>query len=253
MRKGIFSLSQVLLPAILVCTLCSSSLHAQRGASFLDNLRFGFGGGANAAHIIDLEGYKIYEDITGAETLNAYSGILQNISNQYFVQLEWYKEGFVLALKPGTYTYRFSKNNEIVFSQETLEQSTPYLLRYLGIPLEIRYNLDLQRFRPYAGLSAAYSHLLGSHDAANQSFIRPRFSAGAVAGTYMDLGYVILDLNLGYMAGLHNIASKADRFGTGGGQTFAQDDLLLNNFQINLSILFSLQKQKTRGGIECYY
>jgi len=229
------------------------SLQAQRGGSFLDHLRFGFGGGANAAHVIDLEAYNIFEDLTGEATENSYSGILQSIGNQYFVQMEWYNDRFIFALKPGTYTYRFSKHNELVFTQERVEEETPYLLRYMGIPLEVRYNIDLLRFRPYIGLSASYSHLLGSQDPANQSFIRSRFSAGAVGGTYIDLRYVILDLNLGYLAGLHNIASKADRFGAGSGSSFAQNDILLNNLQVSLSILFSLQKQKFRQAVECYY
>jgi len=221
--------------------------------SFLDHLRIGFGGGANMANIIDLEPYNVFEDLTGAEYENNYTGMLENIGNQYFVQVEWYNNYLVVTLKPGTYTFRFSKNNTVDFTNETVELETPYLLRYLSVPLELKYNLDLQRFRPYAGISAAYSHLLGSNDASNQSFIRPRFTAGAVAGTYIDLKYIILDLNIGYLSGLHNIASKSKRFGTGSGSTFAQNDILLNKLQLSLSLLFSLQKQKRTGAVECYY
>ncbi|MEZ5072204.1 MAG: hypothetical protein R2751_14900 [Bacteroidales bacterium] len=64
---------------------------------------------------------------------------------------------------------------------------------------------------------------------------------------------MILDLNAAYRYGLHNIVSKADRFGTGSGATFAQSDLLLNDLQINLSLLFSLQKQKHYSNVECFY
>ena len=99
----------------------------------------------------------------------------------------------------------------------------------------------------------AYGHLLRSLDASNPTFIRPKFTAGVVAGTYIDLRYIILDLNAGYHLGLHNIASKADRFATGSNGTFAQDDLILNDLQINLSILFSLQKQKHFSNVECFY
>ncbi len=225
---------------------------AQR-SGFLDHLRIGFGAGANSAQIMVLESYNIYEDLAGNTYGNHYSGMLQNIGNQYFIQAEWYSKNLILSLKPGTYTYRFSKINEIIFSNETVEQVTPYLLRYLSVPLEVRYNLDLKRFRPYAGLTAAYSHLLGSNDASNQTFIRPKITAGAVAGTYIDLRYIILDLNLGYHAGLHNITSKPNRFETGSGSTFAQDDILLNNLQVSLSLLFSLQKQKYFSNVECFY
>ncbi|MCP4312644.1 MAG: hypothetical protein GY790_15385 [Bacteroidetes bacterium] len=232
--------------------MLSLSIQAQQ-SNFLDNLRIGFGGGANMAHIIDLEPYNIFEDLTGAEYENSYTGMVENIGNQYFLQVEWYNDYLVAVLKPGTYTFRFSKNNNVIFTNETIEQETPYLLRYISVPLELRYNMDLQRFRPYAGISAAYSHLLGSNDAANQSFIRPRFTAGPVAGTYIDLKYIILDINVGYLSGLHNVASKSERFGTGIGSTFAQSDILLNNLQLSLSLLFSLQKQTRTGAVECYY
>jgi len=232
--------------------MISVGASAQRTA-FLDHLRIGFGAGANLSHIIDLEPYNIYEDLTGETYMNAYSGLWHNIGNQYFVQVEWFNDYLVVNLKPGTYTYRFSKYNELVFSQETIEEEVPYLLRYFSVPLEVRYNIDLQRLRPYAGITAAYSHLLGSHDPANRTFIRPKISAGVVAGTYIDLRYVILDLNAGYLSGLHNLASKQERFEAGSGSTFAQDDLLLNNFQLSLSILFSLQKQKHYSNVECFY
>jgi len=225
---------------------------AQKGG-FLDHLRIGFGVGANSSQIIDLEPFSVFEDLTGNQYVNRYTGMLQNIGNQYFVQAEWFNDIIIITLKPGTYTYRFSKINEVVFSSETVEQESPYLLRYIGVPLEARYRLDLQRFLPYAGLSAAYSHLLGSNDAANQTFIRPKISAGAVVGTYIDLRYIILDFNVGYHAGVHNIASKTNRFETGSGSTFAQNDLLLNNLQVSLSILFSLQKQRHYSNVDCFY
>jgi len=237
---------------ILLGLMLSYNISAQK-SGFLNQLRIGFGGGVNFAQIVDLEPYNIYEDLSGDTYLNTYSDIFQNIGNQYFVQIEWFNDYFIVALKPGTYTYRFSKLNELVFSNETVEQETPYLLRYFTVPLEVRYRFDLQRFRPYAGASIAYSNLLGSLDASNQTFISSRFTAGAVAGTYIDLRYVILDLNVGYHMGLHNITNKADRFETGGGETFAQDDIMLNDIQINLSVLFSLSKQKHYSNVECFY
>ena len=237
---------------LLLAPVLAQSVHAQK-SGFLDQLRIGFGGGVNLAQITDLEPYSIYEDLSGTTYTNAYSDMIRNIGSQYFVQIEWFYKSLVVVLKPGTYTYHFSKHNEIVFSSETVEEEVPYLLRYFSVPLEVRYNVDMQRFRPYAGATLAYSHLLPSLDASSQTFIRSRFTAGAVAGTYVDLRYIILDLNAGYHLGLHNVTSKADRFETGSGETFAQDDILLNGLQINLSILFSLQKQKHYSNVECFY
>ena len=238
---------------LLISALLSGSTVSAQLSNVLDHLRIGFGGGANSAHIINLDSYNVFEDLSGEGYENSYSGILQNIGNQYFVQLEWYNDYLVAAIKPGTYSFRFSKINEVNFTGETIRQETPYLLRYLSIPVELRYNIDVQRFRPYAGLSFAYSHLLGSNDASNQSFIRPKLSAGAVVGSYIDLRYIILDFNVGYMSSLHNIASKENRFGSGSGVTFAQSDMLLNQIQVSLSLLFSLQKQRSFSNMECYY
>jgi len=232
--------------------MLTGTIRAQ-GSGFLNQLRIGFGGGINFAQILDLDSYNIYEDLNGATYENGYSDMFQNLGSQYFVQIEWFYKSLVVVLKPGTYSYHFSKHNEIVFTNETVEEEIPYLLRYFSVPLEARYNLDMERFRPYVGGSVAYSHLLRSLDASNQTFIRTKFTAGAVAGTYIDLRYIILDLNAGYHFGLHNITSKANRYETGSGETYAQDDILLNGLQINLSILFSLQKQKRYSNVECFY
>jgi hypothetical protein len=236
----------------LLAFLLNAPMWSQSSA-FLDHLRIGFGGGVNAAQIAVLETYNVFEDLTGTTYMNEYTGMLKNIGNQYFMHVEWFNDYFILTLKPGTYTYRFKKINEVVFNNETTRQETPYLLRYMSIPLEARYRFDLLRFRPYVGGSVSFSHLLRSNDPSSQTFIRSRFTAGPVAGTYIDLRYVILDLNVAYHYGLHNITSKNNRFESGSGSTFAQDDILLNGLQINLSLLFSLQKQKHYSNVECFY
>ncbi len=146
---------------LLVGLMLISMTGRAQQTNFLDQLRIGFGGGVNMANIRVLESYNVFEDLSGAEYENSYSGMFENIGNQYFVQLEWYNKFLVVALKPGTYTFRFSKNNNVIFTEETIEQSSPYLLRYLTVPVEARYNVDLQRFRPYAGLTFAYSSNAG--------------------------------------------------------------------------------------------
>ena len=232
--------------------MLTGTIRAQE-PGFLDQLRIGFGGGVNVVNIPVLKTYNIFEDLSGTRYKNSYSNLLQNFGNQYFVQIEWFNKFLVVTLKPGTYTYRFSKLNEIGFTGATVERETPYILRYFTVPIEVRYNLDLQRFRPYAGGSVTYSHLLGSLDASTETFIKSKITTGVVAGTYIDLRYVILDLNVGYNVGLHNVTKKTDRFATGNGVTFAQDDIKLNDLQLNLSILFSLQKQKHYSNVECFY
>lgn len=121
-------------------------------------------------------------------------------------------------------------------------------MRYFEIPLEVRYTLDLGGvFMPYAGGGFSYAHLMGSQEATNQTFIRPKMTLGGVAGTYIDLNYLILDFNVGYHYGVHIITSKANRDDTGSRDSYSQSDIRLNDLKINLSVLFSLQKKGTRG------
>ena len=228
-------------------------LLSAQSTGFLDHIRIGFGGGINNSQLIDLQSYSVYEDLSGATYVNRYSSMTGNIGIQYFLHAEWYNEFLVIAIKPGTYTHRFRKLNEVIFTGETIEQETPYLLHYFSVPLEARFPFDVKRFRPYLGATIAYSHLLSSQDASSQTFIRPRFSAGGVIGTYMELKYITLELNVGYRSGLHNITSKSGRFESGNGGSFAQDDILLNDLQVNFSLLFPLQKQKNFSNTQCYY
>ena len=87
-------------------------------------LRIGFGGGVNTAQIAVLESYNVFEDLSGTTYLNEYTGMLKNIGNQYFVHVEWFKDILIVTMKPGTYTYRFNKINEVVFNNETTNAAT---------------------------------------------------------------------------------------------------------------------------------
>ncbi|MEZ5072203.1 MAG: hypothetical protein R2751_14895 [Bacteroidales bacterium] len=131
----------------LVLAFASLPARAQI-SNFLDKLRFGFGAGPGLSQIVDLDDYAIYEDMEGASYLNTYSGLFRNWGNQYFIQAEYTNGPLIVVLKPGTYTARFSRLNEIIFATETVALETPYLLRSIAIPLEVRYQFDLQRFRP---------------------------------------------------------------------------------------------------------
>ena len=153
-----------------------------------------------------------------------------------------------LTLKPGTYTYAFSRLTNIMFEDDTVEQSNQIRLRYFEVPLEVRYTLDLGgTFMPYVGGGFTYAHLMGSEEATNRTFIGTRMTLGGVAGTYIDLNYLILDFNVGYQYGLHVITSKDNRDDTSSRDSYSQSDIRLNDLKINLSVLFSLQEKKGSG------
>ena len=216
---------------------------------FLENFRVGFGGGVNYSQIMESRSYNLYEDLTGAEYENTYSGLFKNFGHQYFVQMDYRLMDFLaLTLKPGTYTYSFTRLSNIMFENDTVDQANEIRLRYFEIPLEVRYTLDLDgTFMPYVGGGFTYAHLMDSQEAANQTFIRPKMTLGGVAGTYIDLNYLILDFNVGYHYGLHVITSKANRDDTGSRDSYSQSDIRLNDLKINLSVLFSLQKRSGSG------
>ncbi|KPL09097.1 MAG: hypothetical protein AMS26_23330 [Bacteroides sp. SM23_62] len=234
--------------AFLFVLLFSTTIMTAQVNPFLENFRVGFGAGVNFSHIMETQSYNLYEDLTGEEYRNTYSSIFQNFGHQYFVQLDYRLMDFLaLTLKPGTYTYSFTRLTNIVFQDETVEQANEIRLRYFEIPLEVRYTADLGTFMPYAGGGFTYAHLMGSQEATNQTFIRPKMTLGGAVGTYIDLNYLILDFNVGYHYGLHVITSKANRDDTGSRDSYSQSDIRLNDLSINLSVLFSLQKKSGRG------
>lgn len=216
---------------------------------FLENFRVGFGAGVNFSHVLESQSYNLYEDLSGAEYKNTYSGLFKNFGNQYFVQVDYRLTDFIaLTMKPGTYTYSFTRLSNIMFQDDTVEQANEVRLRYFEIPLEVRYTLDLGgTFMPYVGGGFTYAHLMGSQESTNQTFIRPKMTLGGVAGTYIDLNYLILDFNVGYNYGLHVITSKENRDDTGSRDSYSQSDIRLNDLKINLSVLFSLQKRGSGG------
>jgi hypothetical protein len=183
-----------------------------QGSSFLNNLRVGFGAGVNFSHILEAESYNLYEDLGGQEYRSSYRPFYRNFGHQYFIHLDYQFDFITLSLKPGTYTYNFSRESSIDFENETVIQENKYTLRYFEVPIEAKYTLDLDGVQPYIGALAAYGHMLGSTASANNTFIPSRISLGALAGAYFDLQYLILDVNLGYNYGVNIITSKASRY-----------------------------------------
>ncbi len=231
--------------------VCSGS--AAQGNSFLNQLRIGFGAGFNFSHILESQSYSLYEDLSGQSYESTYTPFYQNFGLQYFIHLDWHSNSLAVSLKPGTYTYNFTRQSSIEFQNEVVNQENPYTLRYFEIPLEAKYTIDLETVEPYVGGVFSYGHMLGSAASANNSFIRTKMTLGAVAGTYIDLQYVILDVSLGYNYGLHLITSKENRSETGRPDAFSQSDIRLNDLRLNISALFALQKKRNTGKAACNY
>ncbi len=213
--------------------------------------KYGFGGGVNFTKIDDLVSYPIYEDISGADYSSSYAPFFSNLGTQFFFHGEVELEQFTIALKPGIYSHKFSKSDEILFNSESYLQESSYILRYINIPVEAKYIIGKSQFRTFFGGSISYGHLLQQGGAGNHSFIRPKFVVGPVVGAYYEIAGFDLNLTVGYDSGLHVVTKKSDRYNTGSLTPYSQSDIKLNQLYATLSILFSLERNENKGSIDC--
>lgn len=224
-----------------------------QSSSFLQNLRFGFGGGINFGIINSVENFQLYEDLSGESSQNEYSPLFSNFGNQYFFLAEYSKDWLVVGLRPGTYSYNFSRENILEIENSEYIQSNDFSLRYFSIPLEVKYLIDLNDFQPFIGGAASWGTLLSGTGDDNNGFINPRIYLGAVTGFYYNRGSMTFGLNIGYNYGLHVITQKDDRFNSSSSNSYSQDDLKLNDLYTNISILFSLEKKRNYSNTKCKY
>lgn len=230
---------------VIINILANHNIKAQ------PHFKFGFGGGANLTMVNELNSYPIYEDISGVEYTSSYSSLFSNIGTQFFFHSEMELKKITLALKPGIYTHKFSNSYEILFNVENYLLESEYLLRYINIPLEAKYVIGSGTFRPFLGGSISYGHLLQQGGEGNHSFIRPKFVGGPVIGAYYEVAGFDLNLTVGYDAGLHTITSKADRYNTGAATPYSQSDIKLNQVYATISVLFSMEKNESKGSLDC--
>lgn len=223
--------------------------------------KYGFGGGINFSNIYEANSYLLYEDMSGTTYESFYSPIFRNLGSQFFFHGEFSFNSFYLAFKPGIYTYKFNKTDEIIFSDEELEQVSSYLLRYIQMPLEVKWVVGSGTFKPFIGGQGTPGFVLRQGGTGNHSFIRPRFSAGPIAGSYLALKDFDIVLTAGYDYGLHVITNMSDRYNTTTGITYSQSDIKQHNLNVSLSFLFSIGegsgggngKSKGRGALDCTY
>lgn len=216
-----------------------------------NTFRYGLGGGINFTNVNEITSYPLFEDITGAEYSSEYSSIFSNLGSQFFFHGEWETKVVTLVVKPGIYSYKFGKTDEIIFNTEPVEQTNNYLLRYFQIPLEVRRPLGSGNFRPYIGAAITYGHLLQQGGDGTNSFIQPKFTAAPLIGAYYSFESFDLALDAGYNLGLHAITRESSRFNTSSSTPYSQSTLKLNDLYVSLSILFALSKQESKGALDC--
>jgi hypothetical protein len=238
----------LLFAAFLLAVL---QLEGQSG-SFLQNLRVGAGAGMNFTSVITSSGNNIYEDLSGNIIETDYSTMIENLSGHYYFHAEYPVSQFIVGLRPGTYSYRFERKNTLIFEQNENEQVNDFTLRYFEIPLDIKYRLLPNRIQPFLGGTISWGTLLGGGEGGG-AFIRNRLSMGINGGGYFETGVTTVMIAAGYNLGPHNITRKQERFETAIENPYSLDDLKLNNLNINLSVLFSLEKQRFSATRKCRY
>jgi hypothetical protein len=212
--------------------------------------KYGFGGGVNLSMVSEQSSYPLFVDISGNNYTSKYSGLGSNLGNQYFFHGELWFKNFIVAIKPGSYTYKFSKTDEIVFNTAPMEQTNNYLLRYVQIPIEVKKAFGQGSFKPFIGGAISYGHLLQGGDG-TFTFIKPRFAASPVAGAYYSFDKFDLVLTGGYNFGLHTITKKTSRYNTGSDTPYSQSDIKLNDLHISLSVLFAIGQKESKGALDC--
>lgn len=235
----------------LVLLLAGLQLNAQPG-SFLQNLRMGLGAGVNLTTVIPTGGNSIYEDLSGTIISTNYSSTLENLSSNYFFHAEYPFSQFIVAIRPGTYSYRFTRMNRLIFEENESEQENDFILRYFQLPLDFKYRLLPNRIQPFIGGTVTWGSLLSGGEG-GEAFIRNRFTLGFSGGGYFETGVTTFMIEAGYNFGIHNITSKQERFETAIDNPYSLDDLRLNNLNVNLSLLFSLEKQRFSATRKCVY
>lgn len=247
MIPSIFRMVVLIVPMVLFG--CPDAI----AQGFTDRLKLGFGGGVNLAIPLSREDFSVYEDLSGEALGVNYRGRMGSPGSQYFFQADYSVYPLILSIKPGTYSYNFYRSSTILFETEVIEQENQYLLRYFSIPLEAKYSPLESRVKPYAGGGVSYGFLLRSMGVENQAFNSSRITASLIAGIYYEAGFYHLNLQAGYSKGLHLINNKDQRFQTGLSDSYALADLVLDDFSISFSVLFSLEKSRFASNRQCKY
>ncbi len=265
-------------------------INAQRQPEGPD-IYVGFSGGINFTQPVVLNEFNLISSMTGEEGnffTKDYDILFKNSGTQFHFTF-WYPltEEFHAGLNPGLATYKYSYTTEAFwndpFSPESeinLTYRHKHKLRYIELPLTLRYVFRFEHISPYIQAGGLYSSLIAAdkHVAAElmqntasgelpinsqgnggdvyNSYIRSRLALFGGAGAAFDLKSVVLTLDMNYYIGLNNIINESARFSDAsfsGTNYDLQDDLKLNHLIFNLAILFPINQITNRGSLDCIY
>ena len=267
-----------------------STVSAQLNKKKGPDIYIGFSGGINFTQAKPLNQFGILNSLTETENdffTKDYKPLLFNLGNQFNFMF-WYpvKEVLHLGISPGMATYNYTyvtttswndeANNDVTRLTNTHHQK----LRYLEIPITVRYLIRFHSMSPYLQVGGSYGRLYAAQKQSSgdlvlettsgefpintqsnsgdvqDAYIGTKLTLFGGVGVAMDLKYVVLTLDANYHHGLNNVVNESNRYSdnTFSGATYdVQDDIKLKHVVINLGLLFPINQIKKRGALDCIY
>jgi hypothetical protein len=212
----------------------------------IDNPKFkvGFGGGINFSKLADKNSYPLLDN--GVSYTSEYSKMFSNLGSEYYIHGEYVFNRLMLGVKPGLYSHNFKKTDKVT-GNNPVEQS--YKLRYLSIPVEVKYLFGYGDYKPFIGWEFSYGYLVNQGRNGNDAFKKSRFSTGPILGYYFQFYSFNLMFSSGYDFGFNTITRNEES--TSGIPPFTPTKLKLGYVHFSLSILFNAERSAFMKSLDC--
>ena len=238
----------------------------------------GLKGGANLSHIMVLEDFEIFTNLSEDNSPpKEYNKLYRNIGYQYgFVGLYSLSDKFNLIFEPTFTHYIFRYSREIIWQDTDNEsfsrssnQTHKQNLHYIEFPLVLQYYYNATPLKPYLMIGGYYGYLIGAekiltvreytniedqsfntstdhqHVYVNDQYVRSRIAALAEIGAIYDLTALQIMFGFSYNYSFNNISRENQRYSNQlitGSSYDINDNLRLNSIHFNVRLLFPINK-----------
>jgi hypothetical protein len=252
-----------------------------------DDGRFmvGLKGGINFVQPLVLHKYNVLNPLDNTISqsgIKTYKAFIQNVGYQYyFTVLYQINKSFDIRIEPGfpTYVYKYGSAYFWESNSERIDMSIKHqqTLKYIEIPVTMRYLYGSGLVRPFIQGGIFYEYLLNSmksykrletytNSAGNSTlnsdsqtgdasplYVKSRYGFNLGAGLDYDLTFVHLTLDVNLSLGINSVTNEAARYSTqqfSSGVYDVQDDIRFLIPSINIGVLFPIHKPK-RSNLIC--
>jgi hypothetical protein len=210
-----------------------------------------------------------------------YNNVFKNTGYQigfsfYLRTSEHISIGFLPEISTNSYGYSshmtfYNNQGDSVLNVENISKSR---INYFHFPIIFQYQQKFQKVSPYLFVGASYGLMRSAQhtvktnsfqennvgfsqsttDNYSDEYIQSKFNILGGFGIIRDFTIFHLALDMSYWIGLHNIINESNRYNIQsiGGTTYdVPDDIKLNHFVLNISIIFPINKSVNRGSLDC--